>query len=613
MSRKESAEKEIKFKRFRLGLVGFFMVCAAVSVIARLYYIQINQHERYASYSKSQYFQTVQLNQTRGKILDKNGTPLALTIPMRSVFAHPLQIENREKTAGVLAEELGLDADSVLKLISKKKNFVWVQRKITDEQYASLKEKDLKGVSFLEEDKRFYPYKNIGARVIGFCGIDNQGLAGIEYEYEKLLAGEKALFVANKDALGRVYGYADGRDPNDRFEVVTTIDVRIQQAAEKVVREAFEEYQAKAAIAIVMSAKSGEILAMAEQPEFNPNNFADYPTSSFKSLSVTQSYEPGSTFKVFLAAAALDSGVAKPEDKFDCGNGSIKVGENVISEAMGHSFGELSFSDVIVKSSNIGSIKIARLLGERRFYHYIRKFGFGSRTEVDLPGETSGLLQDYREWSSLSLPSISFGQEITATPIQLVSALSVIGNGGMYVKPHIVRKVTRNGKVEWEFKSPTPRRIISREAALGTMKILELAVREGTGEDAYAPGYELAGKTGTAQKFDRTLKRYSKDKHLASFMALFPAEDPMLSILVMVDEPAGAGWGGKVAAPMAKDIAIETARILDIPSSLDTRYVVNWTDLEEKYFKDEKEKGTDKPRGLVEKFLAADFSGMLEG
>ena len=613
MSKNELTAKEMKFKRFRLGFIGLFLLFGVIAVIARLYYIQINQHERYASYSKSQYFQTVQLNQTRGKILDKSGAPMALTIPLRSVFAHPLQIENHVETANVLAEQLGLESDAVLKLLNRKKNFVWIKRKITDEQWASLKEKDLKGVSFLEEDKRFYPYKTIGARVIGFCGIDNQGLAGLEYQYEKMLAGEKALFIANKDALGRVYGYADGRDPNDRLEVVTTIDVRIQQVAEKVVRDAFEEYQAKAAVAVVMAVKNGEILAMAEQPEFNPNSFADYPTSSFKPISVTQSYEPGSTFKVFLAAAALDSGVAKPDDKFDCESGTIKIGENVISEAMGHSFGELTFSDVIVKSSNIGSIKIARLLGERRFYHYIRKFGFGSRTGVDLPGEVSGMLQDYREWSALSLPSISFGQEITATPIQLVSALSTIGNGGMYVKPHIVRKVIRNGKLEWEFQPPAARRIISQSASSETMKILELAVKEGTGGDAYAPGYELAGKTGTAQKYDRKLKRYSKDKHLASFMALFPAEDPMLAILVMVDEPAGAGWGGKVAAPMARDIAIETARIIDIPSTLDTKYVVNWKNLEDKYFESEIKNNDYKPTGWVDKFLSADFAGLLEG
>jgi cell division protein FtsI (penicillin-binding protein 3) len=305
--------------------------------------------------------------------------------------------------------------------------------------------------------------------------------------------------------------------------------------------------------------------------------------------------------------------VAKPDDKFNCEKGLLRIGENTIREAGGKSYDELTFKEIIVKSSNIGSIKVAELLGRKRLYNYIRKFGFGSKTGIDLPGESSGMLQGYREWSPMSLPSISFGQEITATPVQLTAALSIIGNGGLYVKPHLVKEVVRNGKTIWKFKPPPARRVISNRAARETVDMMISAVREGTGHKAYIEGYELAGKTGTAQKYDVVEKQYSKDKHLASFMALFPAESPRYSILVIVDEPAGAGWGGHVAAPPAREIAIALSKIVGIPSSFDQKYSIDWNALEAKYLKGEvKVERRTGSTSLIERFLTGDFSE-LEG
>ena len=609
MNEKISKENILKYKKFRLGIVSVGLLVAFVSILFRLYYIQVIDHSRYAKYSKSQYFQKVHLNQTRGKILDRKGSPLAITIPVKSAFAHPSQVTDIERTSTVLAGELGLDREKMKERLQSGKNFVWVKRKIEDAEYKSLKEKDLEGVSFLTEDKRFYPHNMLGARMLGFCGIDNQGLAGLEYKFDKTLVGDRTVLLAKKDALGRVYGYAGDRDPNERFEMVTTIDSEIQYATEKITRDVFERYQAKSAVAVVMEVSTGEVLAMAEQPELDPNRFAAYPISRYKSLAVTESFEPGSTFKVFVAAAALDSGVAKPDDKFNCEKGLLKIGENTIREAGGKSYDELTFKEVIVHSSNIGSIKVAKRLGEERFYQYIREFGFGSKTDISLPGESAGMLQDYKKWSPMSLASMSFGQEITATPIQLTAALSIIGNGGLYVKPHLVKEVVRDGKTTWKFKPPAERRVISTRAAKETIDMMIAAVEEGTGKKAYLEGYHLAGKTGTAQKYDVKAGQYSEDKHLASFMALFPAENPRFAILVIVDEPAGAGWGGHVAAPPAREIAIAVSKIIGIPSTFDQKYSIDWNALEAAYLKDEiKVERTVRPANWIEKFLKGDFA-----
>ena len=571
--------KSTKYKKMRIALTGAFLLLLFIAVVARLFFIQIIKHENYADYSRGQYLQQVRFNPTRGKILDRNLTPLAITVPMKSVFASPYKVTDKSAVAAQLAADLGMEKAAVLNKLEKGRNFVWIKRKVLPSQYRKLQARELPGISFLTEDKRFYPQKSLAARIIGFCGIDNQGLAGVEYLYDRTLLGRPEVLLAKKDALGRIYGFADGHSPRERFEMVLTIDSNIQYIAEKVVREGHEKYRTNAALAVVMATRTGELLAVAEQPGLDPNDFSAYPVSRFKSLSVTQSYEPGSTFKVFLAAAALDAGVAQPYDKFDGENGFLSIGGKTIREAQGRRFGMMTFSEIIWKSSNIGSIKIARALGEKKFYRYIKKFGFGEKTGVDLPGEASGLIRNYKDWSALSLPSISFGQEINVTPIQLVTALSAIGNGGMSVKPHIFKQVIHNNKVVKEYLPPKPRRIISKDAARQTLDIMRMTIEQGTGKAARIEGYDIAGKTGTAQKFDQELDRYSPERHLASFLALFPASDPIISILVMLDEPEGPASGGKMAGPMVRDIIVATANHLGIPSNTDTGYEVNWVKL----------------------------------
>ena len=575
--------RAIKYKKMRIALIGSVLMLFFAVVVGRLYYIQILQHERYADYSRGQYLQKVRYNPTRGKILDRNMTPLAITVPMKSVFASPYKVKDKAAVASLLGNVLDIDSANLLTKLEKGKNFVWIKRRVEPSQYKPLNAMEIPGVSFLTEDKRFYPQKNLAARVIGFCGVDNQGLAGLEYLYDRILLGSPEILIAKKDALGRIYGFADGNAPRERYEMVITIDSNIQYIVEKLIKEAHEKYNTKAALAVVMATRTGEVLAIAEQPDFDPNDFSSYPLSRFKSLSVTQSYEPGSIFKVFLAAAALDAGVASPDDKFDGENGFLKVGGKTIREANGRRFGTMSFSEIIWKSSNIGSIKIARELGEKRFYQYIKSMGFGRRSGIDLPGEATGLVRHYDDWSALSLPSISFGQEINATPIQLVTALSVIGNSGLAVTPHLFKQLIRNNVVIRDYPPPKPRRIISQDAARQTIEMMRMAVEKGTGKPAMIKGYDIAGKTGTAQKFDRELQRYSQEKYLASFLALFPADDPVISIIVMLDEPDGPVSGGRMAGPIARDIIVASANYLGIPSSVDTTYEVKWGEMRERF------------------------------
>ncbi len=575
--------KILKYKKFRLAILTCGMLLFFAVIIGRNYYIQVVDYERYRNYSKRQYFQKVRLNPKRGKILDRNLTPLAITVPAKSVYASPHRIEDREKTAAVISGELEMDKMEILKKLNSNRNFVWIKRKISHERFTALKKRKLAGVSFLDEDKRYYPKRWLAARLIGFSGMDNQGLAGIEYQYDGILKSRPIVVMAKRDALGNIYGYMDGVNQSDLQEIVITIDSNIQFLVEKILKETFERYQAKAAIAVVMDTRTGEILAAAEQPEFDPNDFISYPPTRYKSLTVTQGYEPGSTFKVFVAAAALDRGSSKPDDKFDTGKGFIMVGENTIKEASGKGYGVLTFREIISKSSNVGIIMLAQKLGDEEFYYYIKRLGFGAKTGVDIPGEATGLVREFKKWSILSLPSMSYGQELAVTPIQMVTALSVLGNGGMSVTPHILKQVVSAGKVVREFRAPAPKRIISEKAARETVNMMRLAVTNGTGRRAYIKEYDIAGKTGTAQKFDKELAMYSKDKFLSSFMALFPSDNPRFSVLVMIDEPSGAGWGGEVATPVARDIVVEMARYLGIPPNGHTRYEVDWNKLEKNF------------------------------
>ena len=354
-----------------------------------------------------------------------------------------------------------------------------------------------------------------------------------------------------------------------------TLDEVIQFIAEYHLTKQVEKYKADSGMAVVMDPNSGEIYAMANVPQFNPNNYNKFAPETRKNNIVVSSYEPGSIFKPIVAAAALDKGIAQPHDKFFCENGSFKIGGKNIGEASGHKFGSLSVQEIIAKSSNIGAIKIAQKLGKDSFYEYIRKFGFGEKANIRLPGVSSGLLGKRNNWNERSLASISFGQEIAVTPLQMVVALSAIANGGILMEPHITKALMRDGKIIKENKPKKIRRVISEKTSQQMMEILKLVVESGTGKKAAIEGFEVAGKTGTAQKYIAEIQSYSKTEFISSFIGYAPAHAPRLAILVMIDNPKGLHWGGVVAAPVFLEIAKKSLRHLNVPSSKEPVFILD--------------------------------------
>jgi len=545
----------------------FFLVVAAL--IVRLASLQILQHETLLAKSEKQYVGTVETQFGRGVIYDRNLNELAQNIEVESVYANPSEILNRKAAARVLSKTLNLDRNKVYKKISSKRDFVWIKRKGDLEGIAKLKEADLQGIGFLPEQKRFYPKRELAANVLGFVGVDNQGLAGVEHAHQSRLKGTTIRRVTERDAKGRSIQPPESLRDSSRksFDLVLTLDEVIQFTAEYHLKKQVERFKADSGMAVVMDPRTGEIYAMANVPQFNPNNYRAFSQHIWKNNIVAGSYEPGSIFKPIVAAAALDKGLARPHDIYFCENGKLKIGKANIGEASDHKFGWMTMSDIIAKSSNIGAIKIAQQVGKKPFYEYIRKFGFGEKSGLSLPGESAGQLKDQKNWSNLSLASISFGHEIAVTPIQMVTAMSAIANGGMLMEPHIIKALIKDGEVVEKFGPRKIRRAISKKTSLQMVEILKSVVKNGTGKKAALDGFDVAGKTGTAQKYNMETRSYSSTEFISSFIGFVPADSPRLVILVMIDNPKGLHWGSVVSAPVFQKIAKKALRYLDITSS----------------------------------------------
>lgn len=573
----QSHRTSIQAVKSRLALVSLVLSAAGLVLVGRLVHLQIIQHDRLAAQSDKQFLRTVEITSGRGNIYDRNRNQLATNIRVESVYADPKSVAEKTATARILARVLKLNPQTVLKKLKSNRHFVWIKRKSELNAVEKLKQLDLVGVGFIAETKRYYPKRKLAASTLGFVGLDNQGLAGIEHFHHAVLKGRVQRTVLEKDARGRfLWTTANAQDLNPgKQDVVLALDEVIQFIAERELNRQVKEYRAKSGLAIVMDPFSGAVYAMASAPEFNPNNYAAYPPHIWRNDAVASAFEPGSIFKPIVAAASLEEGLAGPDDIFFCENGSYQIGKSRISEASNHQFGWLTLRSIIAKSSNIGAIKIAQRLGNRRFYDYIRKFGFGRRLGVDLPGEASGTLRSIRQWSGLSLASISFGHEISVTPIQMVSAIAAIANGGVLIRPRLTQAILKNGVLDRTFEPEALQTVLSEETSRQMINILKSVVKTGTGAKAAIPGFEVAGKTGTAQKIDPKTQTYSKTKYLASFVGFVPADAPRLVILVMIDEPQKTYWGGEVAAPVFQRIARKTLRYLHIPSSLDRVFVLD--------------------------------------
>ena len=553
--------------RLRLMLLALGACLWAGIIVVRLVQLQVLDVKKYEVQAARQSERTINLDPRRGAIVDRNGRELAVSVDVESIYAVPTDIANPVNAASQLAKALDLDAVARRALqaqLQRTRAFVWVRRKVDAATAQAVRDLQLEGVGFVTENRRYYPQKELASQVIGYVGLDNTGMSGIEYAFEDDIKGRAAKMVIRTDARRRPLGHID-KPSTDGHTVMLTLDESIQHVAERELERAVSETGSVAGVAIVMDPYTGEILALANRPTFNPNRFQAYPSARWRNRAVSDSFEPGSIFKIFTAAAALQERVVDPDEMIDCGHGFVEIAGVRIND---HSvFDMLRFRDVLAKSSDVGIVRVAQRLGRDNFNRYLHAFGFGAPTGVDLPGETAGLLRPTPRWSALSLASLSFGQEIGVTALQLASAVSAVANGGTLMRPTIVRHVEdRDGRVVRTTRAGVVRKVLEPATVDALTALLEGVVENGTGKRAAIPGYRVAGKTGTAQKVDAN-GRYSMIDHVASFVGYVPATHPALVVLVSLDMPRGLkNQGGDVAAPLFARIAEPALRRLAIPS-----------------------------------------------
>ena len=535
------------------------------AVFVRLGYLQLFRHADYLARAQRQQQRTIEITPKRGSIFDRNMHPLAMSFPVDSAFAVPAELAYAQLAARLLSGVLGMPRDVLEAKLESSRSFVWIARKIPPDKKEAVEALNLKGVYFQKENQRIYPKREMAAHLLGFVNLDEKGIGGIESELESKIGGKSEKIIVMADARQRWFDGGEAQRERGA-DVVLTLDEKIQYIAERELAAAITKTHALAGTIIVMNPNNGEILALANRPNFNPNTATEAPAETRMNRAVSAIYEPGSTFKLITLAAALDQGVTRPEEVFDCENGAVYLGRHRIRDHK--PFGLLTVSNILAQSSDVGAIKIALRLGSPRFYDYIRAFGFGQLTGVDIPGESRGMLEHVESWGTVSIGSISMGQEVGVTPIQLITAVSVIANGGTLPRPHVIAELRRGGRVlppERPLVPAEPRRVIRPETAATLRKLMEGVILNGTGKLAHLDGWTAAGKTGTAQKIDPATNRYSPTQLIASFTGFAPISNPAVTILVSLDSPVGQHEGGEVAAPVFKRIAEQVLPYLDVP------------------------------------------------
>lgn len=536
-------------------------------IVFRLAQLQIRDHEHYSQRAEGQHHRKVELQAPRGTIFDARGRELAVSVEVDSVWVDPSRVEDTVAMASELAGVLKIDRRALTRSMDGAREFAWVARLLDPPQAAAVRQLRLPGVGYLKESKRYYPMRQVASQVVGFAGVDNRGLEGIEGAYNTLVAGKAARRGVLRDARrGTVLlPNLSFRDPQPGSDLYLTIDVWIQYLLERELSAAVQSTGAKSGTALILDPNSGAVLAMASVPTFDPNRFGDYSRDQWRNRAVTDSLEPGSTFKMVTAAAALEANLVDPSDVFDCEKGSVVVRGKRIHDH--HPFDQLTFREVIAKSSNVGAIKVGLLVGESLLYEQIRKFGFGRLTGIDLPGESAGLLQPVERWYKRAVAYISFGQGLSVTSVQLASAFAAVANGGQLYRPYVVAAVGRDGVRQPLDGRPEPMgRAVSASTARTLERLLEAVVEEGTGRKAAIDGYRVAGKTGTAQKAAAS-GGYAQGRYVASFVGFAPARRPRLVGLVALDEPdPRRGYhGGDVAAPVFSAVVGPALLYLGVP------------------------------------------------
>jgi cell division protein FtsI (penicillin-binding protein 3) len=543
------------------------MLCGFGVVLFRLVSLQVLQAAELTAKADRQHQKTVSLEGARGTIVDRHGKVLAMNMEVPSVFGVPTALESPAKTARHLSPVLRISTGELERKLRQDRGFVWLARKLDPEQGRRLERMPMDGIGMVMEGRRFYPKGPLLSHVLGFAGMDGEGLEGIERRYESHLHGEKRVTVLQRDALGRTV-FPKGRAeqvPQPGHSLVLTIDEVIQYITEKELEEAVTRTHAKSGTMIVLDPQTGALLALAISPRFDPNAVGAIGPDRWRNRALTDAYEPGSTMKAVVAAAAIEEGVMKPHTLVFGENGRMTVANTVIHDH--EKMGWVTFAEVIQKSSNIGAAKVGMALGDQRLYRYLQAFGFGQRTEIDLPGEAGGLIKDPRYWGRRSVASISMGQEIGVTPLQMVSAIGAIANGGVLMQPYVVSEIRdAQGLVVKEMRPQVKRRVVSPETARTVTTILEGVVTDGTGSKAAIPGFRVAGKTGTAQKIDPRTRSYSATQFVGSFVGFAPADHPRLAMIVVIDEPHGEAWGGTVAAPVFRRVGEQVLNYLGVSS-----------------------------------------------
>ena len=587
----------VPLRQGRFWLVCIVFAFWACAIAGRLFWLQIVRHSTYVERAARAQQHTFEVAPRRGILYDRNLRQLAMTVQVDSVYADPSEIDDKDAAARTLAGAVHTDREDnqtseeqIAARLKAGHNFAWVARRVTSEVADRVRAMKMKGIYFQKEFQRFYPDSELGAQMLGYVGVDDNGLGGLEEKYNAELRGVPGEMYAAMDARRKVLGSSE-RDPTPGRNMVLAIDENIQFLAEKALNSAMERTQAANGTVVVEDVHTGQILALAIRPTFNPNQLRHTTPEMLRDHAVSDVYEPGSTFKLVTYSAAIDQQVVTPDDIVDCQGGQITLAGRVIhDDKSDRGLGKITVATALAKSSDVAAVKLALKVGPDKLYNYIRGFGFGARTGIELPGETRGLLRPTNRWGPSSIGSVAIGQEVAVTPVQLVTMVSAIANGGVYLAPHVLladqTEAANSGaqgalkatpfKADEELPDPLPvgaHRVISALAAAQMRKMMEGVVLFGTGKAAQLNGYSSAGKTGTAQKIDPATHTYSKTMHVASFAGFAPVNNPAIAVAVVVDNPKGDYYGAQVSAPVFAEVAQQVLEYLGVQHDIDLKPV----------------------------------------
>jgi cell division protein FtsI/penicillin-binding protein 2 len=549
----------------RITVIQVVIILWMMAIGAKLVWLQVKQHDWLVARAVHQQQAEINLSPMRGVIYDRNGNELARSVAVKSLYASPGDITDAGGMADTLSDLLDIDRDDLYKRLTSRHAAVAVKRKLDDKEVAKVERLGLQGLRFVDEMKRFYVSGASASHLLGFVDIDERGVGGIELSYDKVIRGQGGRLLLDVDAMNKSYDHSV-EDPIPGANVSLTIDLVIQHHVEKALADAVRSTHARGGQIVVIRPATGEILALANYPTFDPNKVSGSTEIQRRNRAVETAFEPGSIFKLVTYASALEEHLIRPNTMIDCGGGQIRIADRIIHD---HPYGMLTAAQALAKSSNVAAIKIGMKLGNERLASYIERFGFGRRTGIELPGESRGLFQPASEWGPTTIGSIPMGHEIGVTATQVAAAYACIANGGEWVKPHLVSRVTSSSGDVLDEHQPERRQVVS-EATAATLKVmLEGVVVQGTGKAARMGGYRAAGKTGTAQKVDEVTGRYSQTRYVASFAGFAPVDNPEIACVVSLDEPVGAHLGGAVSAPVFARVVADALQVLGVPREND--------------------------------------------